>query len=74
MSEPRPRQRTQAVRPARTSRTPALWAWQAFALTTFVLSMVNSNIIPQSLVAGAHGLAFAYGCIAQLAAGLWEFA
>jgi uncharacterized protein len=45
-----------------------------FALTTFVLSMVNSNIVPQSLVAGALGLALAYGGIAQFAAGLWEFA
>jgi uncharacterized protein len=44
-----------------------------FALTTFVLSMVNSNIVPQSLVAGALGLALAYGGIAQFAAGLWEF-
>ena len=36
--------------------------------------MVNSNIVPQSLVAGALGLALAYGGIAQFAAGLWEFA
>jgi hypothetical protein len=46
----------------------------AFALTTFVLSMVNSNIIPQALVGGALGLALAYGGIAQVIAGIWEFA
>jgi uncharacterized protein len=45
-----------------------------FALTTFVLSMVNSNIVPQALVGGALGLALAYGGIAQFAAGIWEFA
>jgi hypothetical protein len=45
-----------------------------FALTTFVLSTVNSNIIPQALVGGALGLALAYGGLAQFAAGLWEFA
>lgn len=45
-----------------------------FALTTFVLSMVNSNIIPDSLVGGALGAALAYGGIAQFAAGIWEFA
>jgi uncharacterized protein len=45
-----------------------------FALTTFVLSMVNSNIIPQALVGGALGLALAYGGIAQIIAGIWEFA
>jgi succinate-acetate transporter protein len=36
--------------------------------------MVNSNIIPDSLVGGALGLALAYGGIAQFAAGIWEFA
>jgi hypothetical protein len=45
-----------------------------FALTTFVLSMVNSNIVPDTLVGGALGAALAYGGIAQFAAGLWEFA
>lgn len=45
-----------------------------FALTTFVLSTVNSNIIPQALVGGALGLALAYGGIGQFAAGIWEFA
>jgi uncharacterized protein len=45
-----------------------------FALTTFVLSMVNSNIVPDTLVAGALGAALAYGGIAQFAAGMWEFA
>jgi uncharacterized protein len=53
---------------------PAPLGLAAFALTTFVLSAVNSNIIPQALVGGALGLALAYGGLAQFAAGLWEFA
>jgi uncharacterized protein len=53
---------------------PAPLGLAGFALTTFVLSMVNSNIIPDTLVGGALGLALAYGGIGQFAAGLWEFA
>jgi succinate-acetate transporter protein len=53
---------------------PAPLGLAAFALTTFVLSLVNTDIVPQSLVAGALGLALAYGGIAQFAAGIWEFA
>ncbi|MGH3471002.1 MAG: acetate uptake transporter [Nocardioidaceae bacterium] len=53
---------------------PAPLGLAGFALTTFVLSVVNSNIIPVSLVGGALGLALAYGGIAQFAAGLWAFA
>lgn len=53
---------------------PAPLGLAGFALTTFVLSVVNSNIIPQALVGGALGAALAYGGIAQFAAGLWEFA
>ena len=53
---------------------PAPLGLGAFALTTFVLSMVNSDIVPQALVGGALGLALAYGGIAQFTAGVWEFA
>jgi uncharacterized protein len=45
-----------------------------FALTTFVLSMVNADIVPQALVGGALGAALAYGGIGQFTAGVWEFA
>jgi succinate-acetate transporter protein len=51
----------------------------AFALTTFVLSMVNTGLVGRgSLVGGGllplvAGLALAYGGIAQFVAGLWEF-
>jgi len=53
---------------------PAPLGLGAFALTTFVLSCVNANIVPQALVGGALGLALAYGGIGQFTAGLWEFA
>ena len=53
---------------------PAPLGLGAFALTTFVLSMVNSDIVPQALVGGALGLALGYGGIAQFTAGVWEFA
>ncbi|HEY3527931.1 MAG TPA: acetate uptake transporter [Nocardioides sp.] len=53
---------------------PAPLGLAGFALTTFVLSVVNANIVPDTLVGGALGLALAYGGIAQFAAGLWEFA
>ncbi|WP_026145737.1 acetate uptake transporter [Nocardioides sp. Iso805N] len=53
---------------------PAPLGLAAFALTTFVLSCVNANIVPQALVGGALGLALAYGGICQFTAGVWEFA
>jgi succinate-acetate transporter protein len=53
---------------------PAPLGLAAFALTTFVLSMVNAGIIPEGTEPVVFGLAFAYGGIAQFAAGLWEFA
>lgn len=46
----------------------------AFALTTFVLSAVNSGILPVTTEPVVFGLALAYGGIGQFAAGIWEFA
>ena len=45
----------------------------AFAMTTFVLSMANSGLVPVAESA-VFGLALFYGGIAQLIAGIWEFA
>jgi succinate-acetate transporter protein len=45
----------------------------AFALTTFVLSMFNANLVGAGGEPVVFGLAFAYGGIAQFAAGMWEF-
>ncbi|WP_152185852.1 acetate uptake transporter [Segeticoccus rhizosphaerae] len=45
-----------------------------FALTTFVLSVVNAGIVPTTVEPAVFGLALAYGGLAQLLAGMWEFA
>jgi hypothetical protein len=45
----------------------------AFALTTFVLSFYNAQLAPASGLPIVFALAFAYGGLAQLLAGMWEF-
>lgn len=53
---------------------PAALGLGGFALTTFVLSVVNAGMVPATVEPVVFGLAFAYGGIAQFAAGIWEFA
>jgi succinate-acetate transporter protein len=45
----------------------------AFAMTTFVLSMFNSNLVNEKGLPVVLGLALVYGGIVQLLAGMWEF-
>jgi succinate-acetate transporter protein len=45
----------------------------AFALTTFVLSMFNAGLLGSGGEPVVFGLALAYGGLAQLLAGMWEF-
>jgi succinate-acetate transporter protein len=45
----------------------------AFALTTFVLSMFNAGLLGAGGEPIVFGLALAYGGLAQLLAGMWEF-
>src|SRR5947209_17881380 len=51
----------------------------AFAGTTFMLSMINAGLVGNGTLVGGGllpmvaGLALAYGGIAQLLAGIWEF-
>jgi succinate-acetate transporter protein len=45
----------------------------AFALTTFVLSMFNADLVGKGGEPVVLGLAVAYGGFAQLLAGMWEF-
>lgn len=67
--------------PTRSGNVPAGWkpadpgplGLAGFAMTTFVLSMFNSNLVNPKGVAVVLGLALAYGGIAQLLAGMWEF-
>lgn len=53
---------------------PAGLGLAAFAMTTFVLSVVNAGWIPAAAVGAVLPLAFFYGGLAQLLAGMWEFA
>jgi succinate-acetate transporter protein len=59
--------------PASALADPAALGLGAFALTTFVLSLANAGLVPTA-GAAVLGLALFYGGLAQLAAGLWEFA
>jgi succinate-acetate transporter protein len=52
---------------------PAPLGLAAFALTTFVLSVRNAGLIGGSAVEVVVALALAYGGLAQLLAGMWEF-
>ncbi|MEO7070651.1 MAG: acetate uptake transporter [Nostocoides sp.] len=53
---------------------PAPLGLGAFALTTFVLSVVNAGWVPGTVEPVVFGLALAYGGAAQILAGMWEFA
>src|SRR5918996_976232 len=44
-----------------------------FAMTTFVLSMFNADLVNKGGEPVVLGLALAYGGVAQLLAGMWEF-
>jgi succinate-acetate transporter protein len=52
---------------------PAPLGLAGFAMTTFVLSMTNANWVSPADLPVVLGLALAYGGIAQLLAGMWEF-
>jgi succinate-acetate transporter protein len=52
---------------------PAPLGLAGFAMTTFVLSMFNSNLVGSAGEPVVLGLALAYGGLAQLLAGMWEF-
>ena len=52
---------------------PAPLGLAAFALTTFLLSADNANWMGKATGLAWLGFAFAYGGLAQFAAGMWEF-
>src|SRR5436853_788474 len=52
---------------------PAPLGLAAFALTTFVLSFFNAGLVSDKGEPVVLGLALAYGGLAQLLAGMWEF-
>ena len=59
--------------PTQSVADPAPLGLAGFALTTFVLSAVNAGWIPKPGEPVVLGLAFGYGGLAQLCAGMWEF-
>jgi succinate-acetate transporter protein len=52
---------------------PAPLGLGAFALTTFLLSLANAGVMPAKAEPIVFGVALAYGGIAQILAGMWEF-
>ncbi len=68
-----------AEEPAESSRggwkpaDPGPLGLAGFALTTFVLSVFNAGLVSKAGEPVVLGLALAYGGIAQLVAGIWEF-
>jgi uncharacterized protein len=78
--------REQPARPDEGGREPGIAgaaAWRpadpgplglaAFAMTTFVLSIFNANLVNEKGLPVVLGLALVYGGIVQLIAGIWEF-
>jgi succinate-acetate transporter protein len=63
----------QIIREGWTPADPGPLGLGAFAMTTFVLSMFNANIVSDAGEPVVLGLALAYGGIVQLLAGMWEF-
>jgi succinate-acetate transporter protein len=58
---------------AGTIANPAPLGLAAFGLTTIVLSAINAGLLPHEAVAAVVPLAFAYGGVAQIIAGILEF-
>ena len=56
-----------------TPANPAPLGLAGFAMTTFVLSLFNAHVVSVSGEGVVLPLAIAYGGIAQLLAGMWEF-
>jgi len=55
------------------SANPGPLGLAGFGLTTVVLSAINAGLLPHEAVAAVVPLAFAYGGVAQLIAGVLEF-
>lgn len=56
-----------------TPANPAPLGLAGFGITTLVLSVVNSNLVGIGATPAVLPLAFAFGGLAQLLAGMWEF-
>jgi succinate-acetate transporter protein len=70
---PRPRADARDSPPLSTIADPAPLGLAALALTLLVLSLFNAELLPAAGRPVVFGLAFAYGGLAQLLAGMWAF-
>ncbi len=66
-------QLTIAPQEAPKTSNPAPLGLAGFGLTTVVLSAINANLIPAAAAPVVAPLAFAYGGVAQILAGIMEF-
>jgi uncharacterized protein len=73
VSEDRTVQPATAPAPVSGIADPAPLGLAAFALTTFLLSAKNAGWMTHATGSAWLGFAFAYGGLAQLLAGMWEF-
>jgi len=73
VAPPRAREAATSARALVTIADPGPLGLAGFALTTFVLSMFNAELVSRAGEPVVLGLAVAYGGIAQLLAGMWEF-
>lgn len=67
--------REAASKPAETPKAanPAPLGLAGFGLTTVVLSAINAGLLPREATSAVVPLAFAYGGVAQIIAGILEF-
>jgi uncharacterized protein len=73
VSEDRTVQPATVPAPVSSIADPAPLGLAAFALTTFLLSAKNAGWMSHATGSSWLGFAFAYGGLAQFAAGMWEF-
>jgi len=73
MAPPRAREAATSTHGGFLIADPGPLGLAGFALTTFVLSMFNADLVSRAGEPVVLGLAVAYGGIAQLLAGMWEF-
>ena len=65
--------RSAAAIPAIAIANPGPLGLAAFATTTFILSMFNAGLVSSTAEPVVFGMALAYGGLAQMLAGMWEF-
>jgi len=73
LAQPTAQPATQPAAPASAWGNSAPLGLAAFAVTTFMLSMINAKLMPAAITPVVFGVALMYGGIAQLIAGVIQF-